>query len=102
MSRDTMTLSLVATLVSAMIGLMLLFFGRLEKIAALNWWGAAYLLGAASIAAKRAGRNRVEVEVDTSPGVANGKRVHMAQAREPSVVRRAPRSVICGCDSCGG
>jgi GGDEF domain-containing protein len=29
---------------------MLLFFGRQEKIAALNWWGLAYLLGAVSVA----------------------------------------------------
>ncbi|MBC7585260.1 MAG: GGDEF domain-containing protein, partial [Tardiphaga sp.] len=49
MSLDTSTLYLVATLVAAMLGAMLLFFGRQEKIAALNWWGAAYLLGAASV-----------------------------------------------------
>jgi diguanylate cyclase (GGDEF)-like protein len=50
MLLDTSTLYLVATLVAAMLGLMLLFFGRQEKIAALNWWGVAYLLGAASTA----------------------------------------------------
>ena len=50
MLLDTSTLYLVATLVAAMLGVMLLFFGRQEKIAALNWWGVAYLLGAASIA----------------------------------------------------
>ena len=33
-----------------MLGGMLLFFGRQEKIAALNWWGFAYLLGAVSVA----------------------------------------------------
>jgi diguanylate cyclase (GGDEF)-like protein len=49
MSLDTTTLYLVATLVAAMLGGMLLFFGRQEKIAALNWWGAAYLLGAVSV-----------------------------------------------------
>ena len=49
MSLDTSTLYLVATLVAAMLGVMLLFFGRQEKIAALNWWGAAYLLGAVSV-----------------------------------------------------
>jgi len=37
-------------MVAAMLGAMLLFFGKQEKIPALNWWGAAYLLGAASIA----------------------------------------------------
>jgi diguanylate cyclase (GGDEF)-like protein len=50
MSFDTSTLYLFATLVAGMLGAMLLFFGRQEKIAALNWWGSAYLLGAASIA----------------------------------------------------
>src|SRR3954469_14199741 len=51
MSLDTSTLYLVATLVAAMLGAMLLFFGNQEKIPALNWWGAAYLLGAVSVAA---------------------------------------------------
>src|SRR5437868_843310 len=50
MSLDSSTLYLVATLVAAMLGGMLLFFGRQEKIAALNWWGVAYLLGAVSVA----------------------------------------------------
>jgi diguanylate cyclase (GGDEF)-like protein len=50
MSLDTPTLYLVATLVAAMLGAMLLYFGRQEKIEALNWWGAAYLLGAVSVA----------------------------------------------------
>jgi hypothetical protein len=49
MSLDTSTLYLVATLVAALLGIMLLFFGRQERIAALNWWGAAYILGAASV-----------------------------------------------------
>ena len=50
MALDMSTLYLVATLVAAMLGGMLLFFGRQEKIAALNWWGFAYLLGATSVA----------------------------------------------------
>jgi diguanylate cyclase (GGDEF)-like protein len=50
MSLDTPTLYLVATLVAAMLGAMLLYFGRQEKIAALNWWGTAYLLGGVSVA----------------------------------------------------
>jgi diguanylate cyclase (GGDEF)-like protein len=50
MSLDTSTLYLVATLVGAMLGGMLLFFGRRDKIPALDWWGAAYILGAISIA----------------------------------------------------
>ncbi|MGH6702910.1 MAG: diguanylate cyclase, partial [Bradyrhizobium sp.] len=50
MSIDTSTLYLVATLVAAMLGAMLLLFGRQENIPALRWWGTAYLLGAASVA----------------------------------------------------
>jgi diguanylate cyclase (GGDEF)-like protein len=50
MSLDTATLYLVATLVAAMLGAMLLFFGSQENIPALKWWGTAYLLGAASVA----------------------------------------------------
>ena len=49
MSLSTMTLYLVATMVAAMLGAMLLFFGS-QNIAALKWWGTAYLLGAASVA----------------------------------------------------
>jgi diguanylate cyclase (GGDEF)-like protein len=50
LSLDISTLYLVATLVAVLLGAMLLFFWRQEKIAALGWWGAAYLLGATSIA----------------------------------------------------
>jgi diguanylate cyclase (GGDEF)-like protein len=50
MILDTSTLYLVATMMAAMLGAMLLFFGRQENIPALKWWGTAYLLGAASVA----------------------------------------------------
>jgi diguanylate cyclase (GGDEF)-like protein len=50
MSLDTSTLYLVAALVAAMLGGMLLYFGREERIVALNWWGFAYILGAGSVA----------------------------------------------------
>src|ERR1700722_7899453 len=50
MSLDTSTLYLLATLVAAMLGAMLLFFGKQENIPALKWWGTAYLLGAVSVA----------------------------------------------------
>jgi diguanylate cyclase (GGDEF)-like protein len=50
MSLDTSTLYIVAAMIAALLGMMLLFFGFQEKIAALKWWGSAYLLGAASIA----------------------------------------------------
>src|SRR6478752_3317012 len=50
MSLDTTTLYLIATMVAAMLGAMLLFFSKQENIPALKWWGAAYLLGAGSVA----------------------------------------------------
>jgi diguanylate cyclase (GGDEF)-like protein len=50
MMLDNATLYLVATLLAAMLGAMLLFFGKQENIPALKWWGAAYLLGAFSVA----------------------------------------------------
>lgn len=50
MSLDTSTLFTVAALIAALLGFMLLFFGLQEKMAALKWWGSAYLLGAASVA----------------------------------------------------
>jgi diguanylate cyclase (GGDEF)-like protein len=37
-------------MVAGMLGAMLIFFGKQENVAALKWWGAAYLLGAASVA----------------------------------------------------
>jgi diguanylate cyclase (GGDEF)-like protein len=49
MSLDTSTLYFVATMVAALLGAMLLFFGKQENIPALKWWGTAYLLGAASV-----------------------------------------------------
>src|SRR5918995_2581025 len=51
MSLDISTLYLVASLVAAMLGGLLLFFWRQERIAALSWWGAAYILGGITIAA---------------------------------------------------
>jgi diguanylate cyclase (GGDEF)-like protein len=50
MSFDTSTLYLVATMIAAMLGAMLVFFGTQENIPALKWWGTAYLLGSASVA----------------------------------------------------
>jgi len=50
MSLDTSTLYIVATMIAALLGMMLLFFGFQERIAALKWWGSAYLVGAASVA----------------------------------------------------
>jgi diguanylate cyclase (GGDEF)-like protein len=50
MSLDSITLYIVATMVAALLGAMLLFFGSQERNPALKWWGTAYLLGAASVA----------------------------------------------------
>ncbi len=51
MPLDSITLYFVATMIAALLGAMLLFFGKRENSAALNWWGTAYLVGAASVAA---------------------------------------------------
>jgi len=58
MSLDTSTLYFVATMVAALLGAMLLFFGHQENIPALKWWGTAYLLGAASVALWTLGGDR--------------------------------------------
>jgi len=50
MSLDSITLYFLATMVAALLGAMLLFFGNQENNPALKWWGTAYLLGAASVA----------------------------------------------------
>jgi len=50
MVLDSLTLDIVATMVAALLGAMLLFLGRQENIPALRWWGAAYLLGAVAVA----------------------------------------------------
>lgn len=50
MLLDLSTIYLVATLVTGLLGVMLLYFGWREKIPALDWWGYAYLLGATAIA----------------------------------------------------
>src|ERR1700678_4513175 len=59
MSLDVATLYLVATMVAAMLGTMLLFIGKQKNISALKWWGTAYLLGAASVALWTLGGNRL-------------------------------------------
>jgi diguanylate cyclase (GGDEF)-like protein len=50
MVLDSLTLDIVATMVAALLGAMLLFLGRQENIPALRWWGSAYLLGAVAVA----------------------------------------------------
>ncbi|MCA6110568.1 GGDEF domain-containing protein [Bradyrhizobium cenepequi] len=59
MSFDISTLYLFATMVAGMLGAMLLFFGNQEKIPALTWWGSAYLLGAAAVAASTIAGSRL-------------------------------------------
>ena len=44
---DSLTLYLIAAMVAALLGCMLMSFGRQENSPALKWWGTAYLLGAA-------------------------------------------------------
>src|SRR6516162_2747383 len=47
---DVSTLFVVATCVTALLGLFLLFAWAQERIRALAWWGAAYLVGGFSVA----------------------------------------------------
>ena len=58
-SLDSITLYLVATMVAALLGAMMVFFGRQENSPALKWWGSAYLLGAASVALWTAAGDRL-------------------------------------------
>src|SRR5258708_39565436 len=48
---DVTTLFLVATCVTGLLGLLLLFAFAKTRIPALAWWGAAYLIGGFSVAA---------------------------------------------------
>jgi diguanylate cyclase (GGDEF)-like protein len=50
-SLDISTLFVVATCVTALLGLFMLFVWRQDRVRALAWWGAAYLIGGFSAAA---------------------------------------------------
>ena len=52
---DVGTLSFIAVCVASLLGLFLLFAWTQERIQALAWWGAAYLIGGASGALWRFG-----------------------------------------------
>lgn len=45
---DLGSLSLVAAAIAILLGLLLIFFGRFQRVPALMLWGAAYILGGAS------------------------------------------------------
>jgi len=47
---DISTLFVVATCVTALLGLFLLFAWMQERVRALAWWGCAYLIGGFSVA----------------------------------------------------
>jgi hypothetical protein len=47
---DVTTLIVIATCITALLGLFLLSAWAQERIRALAWWGAAYLLGGFSVA----------------------------------------------------
>ena len=49
LALDISTLYLVATMVAILLGGLLLYFWRQERIPALAWWGLAYALGGAAI-----------------------------------------------------
>lgn len=49
LALDISTLYMVATMVAILLGGLLLYFWRQERLAALAWWGLAYALGGAAI-----------------------------------------------------
>ncbi|HXQ83721.1 MAG TPA: GGDEF domain-containing protein, partial [Xanthobacteraceae bacterium] len=55
MSLDIGTLFVIATCVTALLGVFLLFAWMQDRIQALAWWGAAYLIGGFSGALWRLG-----------------------------------------------
>ena len=111
MSFDTSTLYLVATMVAAMLGAMLLFFGRQENIPALKWWGTAYLLGAASVALWTIAANTLgETAVAGAErgrfrglrhGLECGARVPRPQAEPAGAAARRDRLDRCRLDAAG-
>src|SRR5882762_3058629 len=50
LALDISTLFVVATCVTVLLGLFLLFAWMQERVRALAWWGAAYLIGGLSVA----------------------------------------------------
>lgn len=60
---DLSTLYVVAALVAVTLGSLLLLFGQQERIAALRWWGSAYLAGAFSIGTWAIGGDRLPYEL---------------------------------------
>ena len=50
MSLDVGPLLIVATCVTSLLGLLLLFAWMQDRVRALAWWGAAYLIGGFSVA----------------------------------------------------
>ena len=49
-SLDVTTLFVVTACVTGLLGVFLLFAWTQDRISALAWWGAAYLLGACAVA----------------------------------------------------
>lgn len=66
MSLDISTLYLVASLVAAMLGGLLLFFWRQERIPALGWWGSAYILGGVTIVIWALAAGRLPAPAETA------------------------------------
>ena len=50
LSLDVTTVLLIGVSVTALLGLFLLFTWQQDRVRALAWWGAAYLLGGFSVA----------------------------------------------------
>jgi len=64
---DVTTLFIVATCVTALLGVFMLFAWTQDRIRALAWWGAAYLIGGFSVALWLAGAHAVPFMPQTLP-----------------------------------
>jgi diguanylate cyclase (GGDEF)-like protein len=66
-SLDVTTLFIVATCVTALLGLFMLFAWTQDRIRALAWWGAAYLIGGFSVALWLCGQHAIPFMPATLP-----------------------------------
>jgi diguanylate cyclase (GGDEF)-like protein len=66
-SLDVTTLFIVATCVAALLGLFMLFAWTQDRIRALAWWGAAYLIGGFSVALWLCGQRVLPFMPETLP-----------------------------------
>src|SRR5215813_1604739 len=67
-SLDGTTLFIAATWVTALLGVVLLFAWSRDRVRALAWWGAAYLIGGFAAALWMVGLQAIPFVPETLPG----------------------------------